>query len=210
MLINFNAIKPTPTYSYGDLRYGIPMTMSAIECVILALAFHYACSSAEYSTSARPANVQRLGFFHAIIDALNPLDLLRGIGRAGLLLLGTDGQSKGGCDAARYQLDLSRGPSPVRAPPPAYGPMGHNVGDDAQMPEMQQGNWLSPGMDMEARAYQVPSSRSGSPSPRRGGLVPDVEAGVYQSRSPSPRRGRGGRRGGGRRHHCPLDMVLGL
>lgn len=89
ILITTKAIKPSGTFSYGDLRYGIPAVLSSIEAIIISAANWYACSPAEYRRSAQ----QPLGFFHACLDALNPLDLLQGIVRGVMIFVGKGGNT---------------------------------------------------------------------------------------------------------------------
>ena len=86
ILLNRNAIHPSSRFSFGDLLYGIPNTLLAVEAVLLSALFWYAFSAAEYSSKAHPGKA--FNFFHAIVHSLNPMDLVLGIVRAIQLALG--------------------------------------------------------------------------------------------------------------------------
>ena len=76
------------TFSLGDMVYGIPNVVLAAEMVIFSAVFWYAYSSTEYSTKARP-NYAQLNFSKALLDAINPWDIIKGVLRIPSLLVGT-------------------------------------------------------------------------------------------------------------------------
>lgn len=85
ILVNTSVIKTSDTFSYADLRYGIPAAMSAIECALLSGYFWYAYGIAEYGESRAPKR-DRLNIFVAAFHALNPMDVIMGIYHSILLL----------------------------------------------------------------------------------------------------------------------------
>ncbi|KAF2717476.1 hypothetical protein K431DRAFT_210915, partial [Polychaeton citri CBS 116435] len=78
ILLEHNVMKPSKTFSYDDLLYGIPALVLCCEMVIFSLGFWYAYSSTEYSSNAKPRD-QRLPIWKAALDAMNPYDFLHGI-----------------------------------------------------------------------------------------------------------------------------------
>ena len=120
ILINRNVIHTSPRYSYGDLLYGIPNTLRAVEAVILSALNWYAFSASEYGSKMhreKPYN-----FFHAMAHSLNPTDLLLGIARAVQLLLGMNAGSSSrgyyGDVDAQYKFSGGAYGAPL---PPSYG-----------------------------------------------------------------------------------------
>lgn len=79
-------IKPSKTFTYHDILYGLENCITCVEMALLAIGFWYAYSATEYSTQSRP-NHTRLPVYKAIANALNPLDLLAGIGRVFTIVL---------------------------------------------------------------------------------------------------------------------------
>ncbi|KAM0720406.1 hypothetical protein Q7P37_004542 [Cladosporium fusiforme] len=75
ILIDKNVIHTSSTFTYGDLLYGIPNVLTCIESIFFAASFWYAFSSTEYSSSSG----RRLPLWRAVLDALNPSDLIFGI-----------------------------------------------------------------------------------------------------------------------------------
>lgn len=106
ILIEKGVMKPSKSLSMGDLVYGIPNCMLAIEMVLFGALFWYAYSSTEYSTKARP-NYEQLNFFHAMFDAMNPADIIKGVLRIPALLAGRGGQKS---TKAYYDGQASYGP----------------------------------------------------------------------------------------------------
>ena len=80
LLLEYHVIKPSSTYSYNDILYGIPAVLTCAEMVIFSLGFWYAFSSSEYSSKAKP-HAQPLSLWSATLHALNPWDLISGIGK---------------------------------------------------------------------------------------------------------------------------------
>ena len=64
----------------GDYVFGLPGTILALEMVFFSGIFYYAYSVREYTAKGNPTAV-KLGFFHAVLDALNPMDIVRGLMR---------------------------------------------------------------------------------------------------------------------------------
>lgn len=110
--------------------------------MLFSAAFWYAYSSTEYSTKARP-NYEHLNFFRALLDAMNPSDIIMGIIRIpSLLLSGGAGRGMGdyagpgkygslagqGYNQQDYNLDeqdvyrtsYGYAQSPYQPPPPFY------------------------------------------------------------------------------------------
>jgi hypothetical protein len=54
ILVSKDAIHPSSRLSYGDLLYGLPNTLVAVEAVLLSALFWYAFSAVEYSSSTPP------------------------------------------------------------------------------------------------------------------------------------------------------------
>ena len=80
ILIGHDVIKASSTFSYDDLLYGLPSLLTCCEMVILSLGFWYAYSSTEYASSKKPMQ-PRMALWKAVLDAMNPWDLLVGIAR---------------------------------------------------------------------------------------------------------------------------------
>lgn len=84
--------------------YGIPNALMCVESVLFCAAFWYAFSSSEY---AHKPNSRRLPLWKAVIDSLNPSDLIRGVARAVTLLLGAFGGRRDG-DAVHASAPVTR------------------------------------------------------------------------------------------------------
>ncbi|KAK4542473.1 hypothetical protein LTR36_006725 [Oleoguttula mirabilis] len=95
ILITHNLVKSSREFSYGDLTYGLPNVIMAVEMVLFSLSFWFAYSAAEYDSNARPKQ-HRLSFFQAMFDAMNPSDLFLGIVRIFTLLPTAFGSGRGG------------------------------------------------------------------------------------------------------------------
>jgi hypothetical protein len=99
ILVSKDAIHPSSRLSYGDLLYGLPNTLVAVEAVLLSALFWYAFSAVEYSSKAHPETA--FNFFRALGHSLNPMDLILGVARAIQLALG----SNPGSSSRRYYGD---------------------------------------------------------------------------------------------------------
>lgn len=86
ILIDHDVIKPSKTFTYDDILYGLENCITCVEMAVLAVGFWYAYSATEYSTQSRP-NHTRLPVHRAIANALNPWDLFAGIGRVFTIVL---------------------------------------------------------------------------------------------------------------------------
>lgn len=80
ILLGHDVIKPSKTTTYNDLFYGLPSVLTCVEMAILSLGFWYAFSSTEYGSNAKPRD-RPLPIHKAILDAINPWDLIVGVGR---------------------------------------------------------------------------------------------------------------------------------
>lgn len=78
LLLEYHAIKVSSWFSYNDILWGISATATCVEMVLFSLGFWYAFSSTEYSSDAKP-HVNRLPVWRAVLDALNPTDIILGI-----------------------------------------------------------------------------------------------------------------------------------
>lgn len=79
-------IKPSKTFTYDDILYGLENCITCVEMALLAIGFWYAYSATEYSSQSRPQHT-RLPVHKAILNALNPWDLFVGIGRVFTIVL---------------------------------------------------------------------------------------------------------------------------
>lgn len=79
-LLSYGVIKTSSSLSYNDIIWGMPGLCTCAEMVLFSLGFWYAFSSTEYSSTAKPYE-QPLPLGKAILDALNPSDLVLGIAR---------------------------------------------------------------------------------------------------------------------------------
>ena len=107
-------IHHSDTFSYGDLLYGIPNTLLAVEAVILSITFWYAFSAVGYDSKMHAE--KSYNFFHALADSLNPTDLVLGILRMFQLAVG-------------QRLDTAPS-SYYGAPQKTYGPPQYRNHDD--------------------------------------------------------------------------------
>ena len=79
ILIDHKVLKPSSTFSYVDLLYGLPNVIACAEMVFFAVWFCWVCSPNEYSFAKQ--GVAPLPLWKAIPDSLNPKDWILGIGR---------------------------------------------------------------------------------------------------------------------------------
>jgi len=98
LLLQYDVIKTSASFSYNDILWGIPGLATCAEMVLFSLGFWYAFSSTEYGSSAKPRDTP-LPLGRAILDALNPLDLVVGIAR--IFTLSGDLHRSGGWKAYR-------------------------------------------------------------------------------------------------------------
>jgi hypothetical protein len=73
--------------------YGLPNALMCIETILFSASFWYAFSSSEY---AHKTGLRRVPLWKAVLDALNPYDLLHGVARAVMLLVGCCGERRRG------------------------------------------------------------------------------------------------------------------
>jgi hypothetical protein len=85
ILIDQDVLSPSSSFSYGDLVYGLPNALMCVETILFSAAFWYAFSSSEYS---HKTGLRRLPLLRAVIDAANPYDLIHGVVRAVMILVG--------------------------------------------------------------------------------------------------------------------------
>lgn len=79
ILIDQKVLKPSKTFSYVDLLYGLPNVIACAEMVFFALWFWWVCSPSEYSVARQGTSPYPL--WRAVPDPLNPMDWVLGIGR---------------------------------------------------------------------------------------------------------------------------------
>jgi hypothetical protein len=106
-LISRDVLHHSKTFSYGDLLYGLPNTLFAVETAIFSAGFWYAFSAAEYSGKYNRG--KKYNFFHAIFHSMNPTDLIMGIFRAVGLVLGRTS----GAPGPKYYGNAGRTYKPV-------------------------------------------------------------------------------------------------
>lgn len=188
ILLDKNVLKPSSSFSYGDLLYGIPNVLTCVEMVLFSLSFWYAYSSNEYSSSMRPGEAP-LGLPSAIANSLNPSDLFVGIIRAFRLIF--DLQRQGKWSEYRTNKSASKANNPSRyeglrdASP--YGP--RNGTTAVPLPNISHNREYSagsveygiapPGQDF----YQPPN---GSPPQYDEQSSQLLRTGDRKARSPSP------------------------
>ncbi|KAK3111772.1 hypothetical protein LTR53_012637 [Teratosphaeriaceae sp. CCFEE 6253] len=80
LLLQYEVIKPSATFSYNDVLWGVPGLATCAEMVLFSLAFWYAFSSTEYGSNAKPRDTP-LPLGTAILHAINPWDLFVGVAR---------------------------------------------------------------------------------------------------------------------------------
>lgn len=73
--------KPTETVTFNDVNYGVPSFMTCIEAVVFSFVFLWAYSAGEYSAEVS-AIPEHAGLSRAILDAVDPRDVLAGVGKA--------------------------------------------------------------------------------------------------------------------------------
>ena len=67
--------------TYDDITVGLPALLICIESVVFLVAFHFVFNAREYRGAKEEVNSAH-GVAQALLDALNPMDLLRAIGQA--------------------------------------------------------------------------------------------------------------------------------
>ncbi|EMC96024.1 hypothetical protein BAUCODRAFT_71826 [Baudoinia panamericana UAMH 10762] len=80
LLLQYKVVTTGDSFSYNDILWGIPGLATCAEMVLFATGFWYAFSSTEYGSSAKPQD-RPLPLRKAVLDALNPTDLIVGIYR---------------------------------------------------------------------------------------------------------------------------------
>jgi len=80
LLLEKGVVKTSPSFSHDDLLWGVPALLTCAEMFLFSIGFWYAFSSSEYSSSAHPRD-RPLPLWKAVLDALNPWDLMMGIAR---------------------------------------------------------------------------------------------------------------------------------
>ncbi|KAK3112050.1 hypothetical protein LTR53_012071 [Teratosphaeriaceae sp. CCFEE 6253] len=80
LLLQYEVIKPSATFSYNDVLWGVPGLATCAEMVLFSLAFWYAFSSTEYGSNAKPRDPP-LPLGTAVLHAINPWDLFVGVAR---------------------------------------------------------------------------------------------------------------------------------
>jgi hypothetical protein len=80
-LVSSGRIKPSQKIAYADLSVGLPSLMILVEMAIFAImhifAFGYKGYIIPKNTELGPGQPQYMGFWRAILDSLNPLDLIK-------------------------------------------------------------------------------------------------------------------------------------
>jgi len=105
ILLERKVLKASKHFSLGDYAYGLPATILAVEMVLFSAGFWYAYSPTEYSTKARPG-YEHINFFKALLDSMNPLDIIKGVLRIPELLIGRAGAA----GAGQYTSPSNYGP----------------------------------------------------------------------------------------------------
>lgn len=139
ILVQHNVLEPSSHLSYADLLYGIPTVLVSVESVLFAASFHYAYSSSEYAS--KPAMMSAA---HALANALNPIDLLKGMARAVQIVL------QGRNDAGYAGMDDE-----------AARPFGAQSGPAYRMPVSPRQSHLASPPLYEDTAYWSPRSEDG-------------------------------------------------
>ena len=92
-LIKVNHYIPTSRASYYDLTRGIPAVLISLEMPLFSFLFLWAFSASSYRHALAsaplhgPGLAQRRGCGAALVDVLNILDIVRGVGLAGKTLV---------------------------------------------------------------------------------------------------------------------------
>ncbi|TKA66260.1 hypothetical protein B0A55_08419 [Friedmanniomyces simplex] len=102
LLLQYKVIKPSATFSYNDILWGVPGLATCAEMALFSLGFWYAFSSTEYGSNVKPRDPP-LSLGKAILDAMNPWDLISGIAR--IFSLSSEMHQSG--DWAKYRAAIS-------------------------------------------------------------------------------------------------------
>ncbi|KAK5701279.1 hypothetical protein LTR17_022736 [Elasticomyces elasticus] len=190
-LLNGKLFEPSAKLTYNDINFGIPAFLTCVESVIFSLLFHWSYSSKEYHEGGRIDRLggvaQRTKTFSAILDALNPSDIIAGVVTSiGLLFMRV--QSKYGARSAPQPEKLRE--SDVGMEPLSYrsrmrGYSGGSEGGDQSPPfERQYDSTLhTPAMPQSARG---PSSVGGGKDRFRPSMSGQEYQPLTRSRDPSP------------------------
>ncbi|KAK0996964.1 hypothetical protein LTR54_010041 [Friedmanniomyces endolithicus] len=188
--------------TYNDINFGVPAFLTSVEAVVFSLIFHWAYSSKEYQDGHRLNRLggvaQRTSTLKAILDALNPSDIIVGTTTA-VGLLFTRVQSRYGARSAPQREKLM-GDSNVGMEPLSYrsgnnnnkshrmrGYSGDSDPNEQQSPPLEdqyEGGLYEPAMP---RSAQDPSAKGRA----RCQLRPAIGGGqeyqpLTRSRDPSP------------------------
>ncbi|TKA71383.1 hypothetical protein B0A55_04027 [Friedmanniomyces simplex] len=191
-ILNGKLFSPTKHITYNDINFGIPALLTSIESVIFSLIFHWSFSSGEYHEGHRLNQLGgvalRTSTFKAVLDALNPSDIIIGTTTAiGLLFMRV--QSRYGARSAPQREKLMD--DGVGMEPLSYRNnrmRGYSGGSEfnEQSPPLEgqsDGGHYEPAMPRLARDPS-PAGRA------RGQLRPSMGGQEYQpltrSRDPSP------------------------
>ncbi|EME89792.1 seven transmembrane receptor protein, partial [Pseudocercospora fijiensis CIRAD86] len=80
ILLDHDVIKTSSTFGYNDILYGLENSITCAEMVVLSLGFWYAYSSTEYGSHSKSLS-PRVLMYKAVLDAINPWELIVGIFR---------------------------------------------------------------------------------------------------------------------------------
>ncbi|KAK0248126.1 hypothetical protein LTR91_014958 [Friedmanniomyces endolithicus] len=127
-LLNGKLFSPSAIITYNDINFGVPALLTCVEAFIFSLIFHWSYSSKEYQDGHRLNRLggvaQRTSTLKAILDALNPSDIIVGTTTAvGLLFMRV--QSRYGARAAPQREKLM-GDSNVGMEPLSYSNKNNN------------------------------------------------------------------------------------
>lgn len=82
-LLNGKIFSPTKKATYNDINFGIASFMTCIEAVFFSILMHWSFSSSNYKEGAKMDRLnfgpaQRISTFRAVLNALNPSDIVAG------------------------------------------------------------------------------------------------------------------------------------
>ncbi|KAK1085598.1 hypothetical protein LTR48_004398 [Friedmanniomyces endolithicus] len=200
-LLNGKLFSPSAVITYNDINFGVPAFLTSVEAVVFSLIFHWAYRSKEYQDGHRLNRLggvaQRTSTLKAILDALNPSDIIVGTTTA-VGLLFTRVQSRYGARSAPQREKLL-GDSNVGMEPLSYrsgnnnnshrmrGYSGGSDPNEQQSPpleEQYEGGLYEPAMP---RSAQDPSAKGRARSQLRPAMGGGQEyQPLTRSRDPSP------------------------
>ncbi|KAK0877209.1 hypothetical protein LTR87_008933 [Friedmanniomyces endolithicus] len=200
-LLNGKLFSPSAIITYNDINFGVPAFLTCVEAVVFSLIFHWAYSSKEYQDGHRLNRLggvaQRTSTLKAILDALNPSDIIVGTTTA-IGLLFTRVQSRYGARSAPQREKLM-GDGNVGMEPLSYrignsnnshrmrGYSGGSDPNEQQSPpleEQYEGGLYEPAMP---RSAQDPSAKGRARSQLRPAMGGGQEyQPLTRSRDPSP------------------------